>query len=326
MNYKTIIKDAWYLTQQNKNLMWWYAFAPEFIGILVGIFEVVYQVMSFWKSPVFHEYTGDSFIREMWDYFVQFWSSHSSLAIVMIILVAVIFLLYLFLPIFCKAALVQLIARKRSGQSVKPLDGISFGFLHFLPLFEYRLAIKTFSLMGIFTLASFVIRNMGADIFKLLLVPFILVLIFGLALALLLTYSQYFIIIDGKKVISSMGESIHLVVRHWQHTFLMLILMALITLRIFLNIILVLLIPGLIVFSTAALAAFALAKVGFVIGVIAALVGLYFAAYLGGILEVFSNSVWVFTFLALTEKGETTARETGEKSSEWVSGQDLDET
>lgn len=311
------------MTQQNKSLMWWYAFIPEFIGILVGIYYFVYQVMSFWKSPLFREYQGDSFLHDMWTFVMGLWSGHSSLAIVGVVVIAVIVLLYLFFPIFCKAALVQLLARKRNGQEVKPLDGISFGFLHFLPLFEYRLAIRTFSLFGIFSIASFLIRNTEVAFFKLLLPIFIVVSLFGFILALLLTYSEYFIIIDGKKVIPSMGLSIRLVVRHWQHTLLMLILMLLITLRIFLNIILVLLIPGLIVLSTAALAAFALAKIGLVLGVIVGLVSLYFAAYLGGILEVFSSAVWVFTFLALTEKGETSARDTdAEATVKWAVGED----
>lgn len=323
MNYKTIIKEAWQLTQQNKGLMWWYAFIPEFIGLLVGIYYMVYQFMSFWKSPIFHEYQGDSFLHEMWVFGSNFMAENASLGILMIIIVAIIVLLYLFLPIFCKAALVQLIARKRNGQAVKPIDGVSFGFLHFLPLFEYRLAIKTFSLLGILSLASFVIRNLGPEIFKLLLIPFILVGIFALALVLVLTYSEYFIIIDGEKVLKSMGRSVRLVVRHWQHTLLMLMLMVLITLRIFLNIVLVLLIPAVIVLSTAALAAFTLAKIGLVVGIIIGFIGLYFAAYLGGILEVFTSSVWVFTFLELTSKGETSAREsTKEEPSQWVSRHD----
>lgn len=320
MNYKSIIKEAWGLTQRNKGLMWWYAFIPECIGILVGIYYLTYQVMSFWKSPLFRDYQGDSFVHEMFGLGIQLLEDHTSLGIVLIVVIAAVALLYMFLPIFCKASLTQLVARLRNGQPVKPIDGISFGFLHFLPLFEYHLAIKTFSVFGVLTTASFVLRNMGPDIFKLLLIPFVLVFFFGLALSLLFTYSDYFIIIDGKGVVSAMGSSARLVVRHWQHTFLMLILMALITLRILFNILLVLLIPAVIVVSTATLAAFALAKLGFVIGVVVALIGLYFSAYLGGILEVFSISVWVFTFLELTSKEDPSAREAveSEEGPEWV--------
>lgn len=311
MDYKGVIKEAWALTQQNKSLMWWYAFIPEFLGILIGIFYLTYQVMSFWKSPVFRDYEGDSFVHEVFVAASKFLSHYPSLGIVLIVVAAVVLLVDLFFPIFCKASLAQLIARIRNGQTVRPIDGISYGFLHFLPLFEYRLVIRTFSLVGIITEAAFVIRNFGPDVFRLLFIPFLLIFLLGLLLLLLFTYTEYFIIIDGKSMIPSIGSSVRLVIRHWQHTFLMLILMLLITVRIFLNIILVLLIPALIMLSTAALAALALAKVGMVIGVVVGLVGLYFAAYLAGILEVFSTAVWVFTFLEITKAGEVGAREVG---------------
>ena len=181
--------------------------------------------------------------------------------------------------------------------------------LHFLPLFEYRMLLRAFSLFGILTEISFIVRNLGTGALEILIIPFTLVFFIGLALLLLFTYSEYYIIIDGTGMMSAIGSSVRLVIRHWQHTFLMLILMLLITIRIFLNIILVLLIPAMIILSTGILAAFALAKIGFVIGVVVGLVGLYFAAYLGGILEVFSSSVWVFTFLELTSQAEISARE-----------------
>ncbi|MDP2625197.1 MAG: hypothetical protein Q8P27_03350 [Candidatus Peregrinibacteria bacterium] len=320
MDYKGVIRDAWHLTQKNKPLMWWYAFTPEFIGLLVGIFYLMYQVLSFWKSPVFHAYEGDSFSHDVISFAGEFLSKQTSLGIVLIIVAAIVILLYFTLPIFCKAALVQLIARKRNGQDVKTVEGVSFGFLHFLPLFEYRLLLRTFSLFGLVTEASFVIRNLGTGAFGILFIPFTLMFFIGLALLLLFTYSEYFIIIDGKRMMPAMGASAKLVIRHWQHTFLMFILMLLITLRIFLNIILVLLIPSLIIISTGVLASFALAKVGLVIGVIVGVIGMYFAAYLGGVLEVFTSSVWVFTFLELTSKEEVSARKPGEEAPEWVSG------
>ena len=310
MDTKKIIKQAWGLTQQHKKLVWWYAFLPELLGLIIGIYYLVYQYMSFLKSDVFRSYAGDSFAYEMFEFGFNFVKGNPSLGIFAIVSIALIVLLYLFLPIFCKASLVQLIARIKNGQTVKPIDGISFGFLHFLQLFEYRFAVRTFSVMGLLSYASFVIRNLGPDVFKLLIIPFGLGFIFAFAMLLLFTYSEYFIIIDGKGVIKSMAESVRLVVRHWQHTFLILILLFLITLRIVFNVLLVLLIPALIIISTAALAAIALAKVGMILGIVLAIGGLFFAAYLNGILEVFTSAVWTFTFLELTEKGEVSARET----------------
>ncbi len=320
MNYKAVIKDAWHLAQENKPLMWWYAFIPELIGLVVGIFYLVYQFMSFYKSSIFRDYEGDSFLHDVFIYLSEFWDNFPSWTVVLIVIAAITLLFYFFLPIFCKASLVQLIARMRNGQKVKPIDGVSYGFLHFLPLFEYRLLIKSFSLIGIITEASFVVRNLGTGAFEILVIPFVLVFFIGLLLLLLFTYSEYFIIIDGKGMMKSMGASARLVIRHWQHTLLMFILMLLITLRIFLNIVLVLLIPSLIIISTALLAAVAMAKVGFAVGVVLGIIALYFAAYLGAVLEVFSSAVWVFTFLKLTEEGEVSAREIRDKGPRWVGG------
>jgi len=311
MNTKEIIRDAWQLTQTNKGLMWTYAFIPELISLLVGILYLAYQFLSFWKSSLFRDYAGDSFFHEVINFSGNFISNNTSLAIVGIFIAAFIGLLYFTLPVFSKAALAQLIARKRNGQDIKIMDGVSYGFLHFLQLFEYRLLIRTFSVFGVFTELSFVVRNLGTGAFEVLLFPFILIFVVGLSLLLLFTYSEYFIIIDDKNMIQAMAASARLVIVHWQQTFLMILLMVLITLRILLNIILVLLIPSIIIISTGILATFALAKVGLVIGLLIAGVGMYFSAYLGGILEVFSTAVWVSTFLELTNEHEKTAREAG---------------
>ncbi|MFA5842157.1 MAG: hypothetical protein WC882_00540 [Candidatus Gracilibacteria bacterium] len=316
MNYKAIIRDAWQLTQQNKPIMWWYAFVPELIGLVVGIGYMGYQIMSFWKSSIFREYHGESFAHEAVIFIADFFSKHSSLGILLIIVTAIVLILYLILPIFSKAALVQLIARKRNGQEVKTVDGVSYGFLHFLPLFEYHLLIKTFSMFSVLTEISFVVRNLGTGAFEILCIPYILMFLIGLLLLLLFAYADYFIIIDGAKVMQSMGASSKLVIRHWQQTILMFILMLLITIRIVFNIVLVLLIPSIIILSTGLLATFALAEVGFVVGVIIGLIGMYFAAYLGAILEVFSNSVWVFTFLQLTTNEEASARDAAKSARE----------
>jgi len=88
--------------------------------------------------------------------------------------------------------------------------------------------------------------------------------------------------------------------------------MLVITLRIILNIVLVLLVPSLIFLAAGLIATVTLAKIGILIGAIVGLIALLFASYFTGILEVFANAVWVFTFLELTEQGEVSARDKGE--------------
>lgn len=314
MDYKAVIKDAWLLAKDDRRLFWWWTFMPALLSIIVGIGYFGYQVMALSTSPVVTKNSDSaSFMMEMFKWIVGLFQTNTSLGIVLIIVAAVIGLLYLVYPTFSRAALIQLIARIRNKQEVKMLDGITYGALGFLKLFEYHLLIKTFSFVAVITEALFVLRNLGWDALGILTIPFILFGFFGFAVMLFLTYTDFYIVIDEKGVIKSIGESMRLVVRQWRHTLFILILMMLISLRIILNILLVLLVPSLIFIAAGVLATLTFAKIGMVIGAIVGFAGLFFAAYLTGILEVFVNAVWVFTFLELTEEGEVHARDKGDE-------------
>lgn len=314
MDYKRIIKDAWFLARDDRRLFWWWAFVPAVLSIIVGIGMFMYQVMAFRYSPI--PGTGEehsaSFMGVAIGWIYSFIDTHTSLGIVLIVIAAVLGLVYLAYPTFAKVALIQLIARIRNGQKVNMIDGITYGALGFTRLFEYHLLIKTFSLITLVTESIFVLRNLGWNAFEIIIIPFVLFGIFGLIMMLFLTYTDFYIVIDEDGIIKSMGRSMRLVIRNWRHTLLLLILMLVITLRIILNVVLVLLVPSLIFLAAGLIATVTLAKIGILIGAIVGLIALLFASYFTGILEVFANAVWVFTFLELTEQGEVSARDKGE--------------
>ena len=314
MHYKKVISDAWHLAKEDRRLFWAWAFIPAVLSMIVGIVYFVYQVIAFSTSPIMKadsQSEGGSFLGELFKWVINLFETNTSMGIVLIVVVAVIGLFYLVYPTFCRAALIQLIARIRNGQDVKMVDGITYGALGFLKLFEYHLLVKTFSFVAIITEAMFVLRNLGWEALKVLTIPFILFGLFGFAVMLFLTYTDFYIVIDEKGVMKSIGQSMRLVVRQWRHTLLILILMLIISLRIILNIVLVLLVPSLIFLAAGVMATLTLAKIGMIIGAIVGVITLLFASYLTGILEVFANAVWVFTFLELTEAGEVHAREKG---------------
>ena len=182
------------------------------------------------------------------------------------------------------------------------MQGISFGMLSFLPLLEYHLFVKSFSLISLFTEAAFVLRNLGPGALKTLLPVFLLAIVIGFALMLFFTYSEFFIVLDKKQVLASMGKSAKLVIVSWQHTFLIAILMLIISLRVIINIIAVLLVPALLFFSAGFLATLTLTKIGIIIGAGISLFVLFVASYFTGIINVFANAVWTFTFLELMQE------------------------
>jgi len=302
------------LARDDRRLFWWWAFVPAILSIIVGIGMFMYQVMAFRYSPIpgtGEEHSG-SFMSASVGWIYSFIDTHTSLGIVLIVIAAVLGLVYLAYPTFAKVALIQLIARIRNGQKVSMIDGITYGALGFTRLFEYHLLIKTFSVITLVTESIFVLRNLGWNAFEIIIIPFVLFGIFGLIMMLFLTYTDFYIVIDEDGIIKSMGRSMRLVIRNWRHTLLLLILMLVITLRIILNIVLVLLVPSLIFLAAGLIATVTLAKIGILIGAIVGLIALLFASYFTGILEVFANAVWVFTFLDLTEQGEVSARDKGE--------------
>lgn len=310
LNYRDIISSSWSFTQQNKPLILWYSFLPSFLSTLVSIIYVVYQYFSFKNSSLFSDSHSESFLKKILMTSFEFFQKDSSLGLIFAGIIIFLALLYLFLPTLCQGGLIQLTARIQNNQKVRLIDGIYYGFISFLPLFEYHLLIRGFSLVAIFTELAFVARNLGIEWFHTFFGIFILIAVVGFVLLIFFTYTDYFIVIDKGYVFSSIVSSIKLVMRHWQETFLILIIMAIITLQIIIRLAIVILIPVIVTFSTGYFVTFTVLKnIGFIIGLALGFIALLFAAYLGGTIHVFATSVWVKTFLDLSKKEETSARE-----------------
>ena len=298
MNSRHIIADAWHFTRENPKLMWWFAFFPCLLTTLIEIFYLLYQFFAFKHSELFH-YDGKSFLAEVIGTSFDFLNVHGDLWVPAIITVSIVLTLYALLPTLCQGALIQTIAKKKQGEELGIPQGISLGMLAFLPLLEYHLLIKTFSIISLITEAAFVLRNLGPGALTTLLPVFIAVMMIGFVLMLLFTYSEFFIILGKKSPLSAMGQSAKLVVISWQHTFLIAILMLIIGLRVIINIVAVMLVPALLFFSAGFLATISFQSLGLIIGAMVSVIGLFVASYFTGVLNVFSNTVWTLTYLEL---------------------------
>lgn len=309
MKYRAIIRDAWGLTQENKSLIWWFAFAPALITTLVSIAYVGYQLALFWS-----ERSGDAGGMELYavvfDEVIALSQNHPGFMVLSIVILALIAAAYMMLPVFSQGALIQIIARMRRGEPLSLMEGFGLGMRRFLQLFEYHLLVSAFSLVSTITAAVSVYRYLGVDAFVLFSWIFVIIFIVGIALTLMFTYSEYYIALEDQGMVKSMLASSALVVRHWHHTLFMLLLMAIISIRIFINLLIALLIPLLVLGSVLLFANFASAKIGLLIGAVLSLVALYFTSYFVGVFHVFSTAVWTFTFLELRTKKEVSLSET----------------
>lgn len=307
LSHKKIIKEAWEFTQNNKSLIIWYAVPSSIFATIVGIGYLVYQYFAILSSPLVENW-DHSFTMVFITQFIGFLRDNFSMSLPIIVTLIVLVILYLLVPSFCEGAMIQIIARKRNNQEVKMREGIRYGLLSFLPLFEYSWLIRTFSLLSMISWTSFVARNLGWGALSAILPILIFVAIVGIILTLIFTYSEFFIVIDDNRVIQSISKSATLVVTHLEETLLLSILMLIISIRIIIQLVFILLIPVVIALVIYFAASSTLPIVAVSLGGFVGLILLYIASYLNGTIHVFAAAVWTFTFLELTQQEVLSAR------------------
>lgn len=312
MSYRKIIAEAWLYTQQNKKLIYWFGFLPSIFTTTAGILYLGYQFFAFKKSELF-EHARQSFFSDVISFVFRFLSAHAQSTWLIVLIVAALVLIYLLFPTLTQAAAIQVIARHRNGQEATLGDGIRFGLGNYLPLFEYHTVVKVFGVFTILFEGAFVLRQ-SVDLFMTLLPVFILFFVVGVIMTLLFTYADLYIIIDNEHVIPSITKSAKIVLLHWQKTFFITLLMMLIGIRIILQIILLLLVPAAILFAAGYIATITLQAIGIIIGIMIGLAALFFAAYLGGVVDIFAYTVYTYTFLDLTSEKILSPRDTVESS------------
>ena len=309
MNYRTIIAESWKYTQVHKKLIRWLGFFPAIFTTTVGIGTLLYQFFSFKESFLFSDHEA-SFGGEVVAFIWEFARENVSWTMPVIIFAVIFGIIYFIFPTWAEASAIQVIAREKNGQKVGIGEGLRHGAFSLLPLIEYHAIVKTFSFFFILFEMSFVVRNLGVDLFLILLPIFLIFLVFGLGLTLLFTYAGFYIVVDGDGVFDSMKKSARLVIMHWKHTFLISILMLIIGIRIIIQVVMVFLIPALIIIITGYLSDVFAPAISIVIGGTIGLVALLLAAYLNGVVDIFSYAVWTHTFLTLSGEKELSARDT----------------
>lgn len=308
MNYRALISEAWKYTQSNKKLIVWFGFIPSIFSTTFGIMYVLYQFFSLKKSPVFDN-AEHSLMYDVSTFAFKILKESGPLMVPIIITAVVVAIIYLLLPTLAQGGAIQYIARRRNGQNVTLGDGVKYGMLSFLRLFEYHLLVRSFSVIAVFSEMAFVLRNMGLDVFKFMLPLFLFILAVGLILNLFFTYADLFIVIENEGVMASIKSSAKMVLLSWQHTFLITILMLIIGIRIILQVLMILLVPALVFLTAGYFTTLAIPYLAATIAISVGGISLLLAAYLGGIVNIFAYTVWTFTFLDLIEKQEISARE-----------------
>jgi len=299
MNVRDIVRKAWQVTQVHLKKLIWYGAVPAFFSTLVSSTYLAYQYNAFKQSALFAEQEGVGLfkdIRFVWSIV----SVHPKLTVFLVILGILIFIGYVLIPPIFRGTLIHALYRIKNYEPI--MGSVEIGVRRFFPMFEFAIITGSFSIITVFTEASFILRWWGESVFFITLPVLLFIAAVGLIATFLFTYSEYFIILEDRRLIESIKESVILVISNLRKTILIFILMLLIGARIILNVILILFIPMGVIILTSWLATTFLHAIGFIIVGLFALAVLVVASYLMGLFNVFSTAVWVFTFAVLVDK------------------------
>jgi hypothetical protein len=302
MRTRDIVRKAWQITQVHLKKLIWYGAIPAFLGIVVSSVYLTYQYTSLKNSELFSH--GNAHVdviksaKTVW----QLAFHHPTISVILIVLGIIIFIAYMLLPPVFNGILINAVNQIRKYE---PIQGcVEVGVRRFFPMFEFGLLTGSFSIITIFTESAFILRWWGERVFYVALPILLFIAMAGLIINFLFTYSEYFIVLEKKRLMKSLMESTVLVISNLRKTFLVFVLMVLIGARVILNVLLVLLIPMLVVALTSYLATVFLSTIGMVLIIIVGFVVLIISSYLMGLCNVFATTVWVLTFAQLSEMSQ----------------------
>lgn len=255
---------------------------------------MTYQIFAFRHSPLFSttehiDYL--SLVLPVW----EFMKDHPSLAVVIILFGFFVLMMYVFSPVICGGALIDLIAKKTQGEPMK--GGFAQGLGSFFPLFELATLMAPFGIATFFTELSMVLRNFGEGSWLFIVPMLVFVLVVGTFLTLLFIFAEQFIVLEKENVLQSMKKSAFMVLCNVRDILFLGVAMALIAVRILLNILLVLLIPLLFISIVALMASVALKWLGVLFGVIIGVSMVIAGAYLMAGFHIFVYAVWTLSYL-----------------------------
>jgi len=299
MRSRDIVRKAWQITQVHLKKLIWYGVVPAFFGVIVSSVYLAYQYNAFKTSPFFSEATEHDVLgtaKTLWGVI----SSHATLSVVLLIVAIFFFVGYVIIPPMFRGALINAVMRIKNYE---PIEGsLEIGVRHFFPMFEFALLIGAFSITTLFTESSFIIRWWGENIFFITLPILLFIAMVGLIISFLFTYAEYYIILEDKKLLRSVMDSTILVISNLRKTFLIFVLILLISARIILNVVLILIIPMLVVISASYFSSLFWHTISLILIGIIGLAILCVSSYLLGLFHIFTTAVWVLTFSYLAHK------------------------
>lgn len=294
INPREIIARAWAITLKERQLRRW-GFASSVLETLLNVKLFTYQT---WFLVSYLQGAPISFFAD-----VEWLSerlSFGTVATIVTVFLTLIFIEWLF-PHVAKGAIIGLAAKSYKKEEVK--GGLVLAVYNFFPLFAIHEMFFIGSISMVITLSSILLRY-ASEIAPFGIMLLVILLIGANILRFFFIMSEEAVVIRKLGIGQAMASSFKLVISYLGHVVFLLILGFLISLRIFLNAVMIFLIPGIVIGVVFLFSTFLSLGVSIAIGAILGLLIIGLASYLFAYLEVFRQNVWTITYLELSKLKE----------------------
>jgi len=294
---REIIAQAWTITTTGKSLKRWGFFGTLF-EILLDVKLVAYQayfVVSFFRGE-----GGGFFDIEIFLYhLIPFW-----LFVTIVVLFCVLVFIEMFAPSLAAGAIIGLSAKAHAKESVK--GGFILALYNFFPILAIREAF-IFTSLAIFVTALSLILRYGAGSQELLLPIAFVVWVVSNIMKFFCTLAEPAIVVGKLGIFAACAKSIKMIFSFFAHVAFLFMLLAIISIRIFINTLIILLVPTVVIGGGILLTYVVNPIVSFGIASFVGLILTFVAAYFFTYLHIFRHAVWTVLYMELMKEKDLDA-------------------
>jgi len=291
MTPREIIAAAWAITIREPSLRRW-AFTSSLLETLLRVKLIGYQIYFAYEYMLHGEGAG-FFDVELWLYNVlPLW-----LFIILIIAFGLLVVVEFFFPHICAGAIIGLSAKSYRHEPVK--GGLVLGLYNFFSIFAIHEFLTLGSLSTIITICSLILRYVDGPLGSLAIGMILILFAFSLLLKFFFSFAEEAVVLQKMGIFEAIGRSFKLIVSNLSHIFFLLLLLFVISLRIVVNAVAVVLIPGIILGLALLLTSILPAAISYTIAGLVGVGLIVAASYLFAYIQAFKVTVWTITYLEL---------------------------
>lgn len=289
---REIIAQAWTITTTGRELKRWGFFGTLF-EILLDVKLLIYQ--AYFIASYIRGEGGGFFDIEIYLYHaIPFW-----IFIVLVSLFCILVFIEMFAPSLAAGAIIGLSAKAHAKQ--KPKGGFILALYNFFPILAIH-EVFIFTSLSIFVTAISIILRYGSGMQSLLIPVAIFVWVISNILKFFCTFTEPAIVVGKLGVFAAIGKSIKLIMSFIPHVAFLFLLLIIISIRIFLNTLIILLVPTVVIGGGILLTYVVHPVISFGIAGLVGLVLTFVAAYFFTYLHIFKHAVWTIMYMELIKE------------------------